>query len=129
MSCSEKAHLSKVAEPHLAGRVAEEMADYLEVVDSPDISDLQLVYDCDSLCIFQFLASGTGPDGRTVRETMRYIFAKDNFMSMAGGAPAYYDVVLGAKYLSEEEIASFRKKMDDGGSGMYLYYLGLTAPL
>lgn len=105
------------------------MRDYMSVVEKPVISDIELVYDCDSICVIQCKAFAKNEDGEYLGDTVRYYFVKDNFMTRAKGSPVYGDLVMGAEYLDRKGRKSFCRSMKAGGTERYLYYLGMASPL
>ena len=124
ISCGEKG-LAPIARIHLQNKVNEEMATYLGVVGDTEVKDLKLIYNCDSLCIFQGYAIGKVTEEKILKESIRYIFIKDSFVSAISGKPTYYEAVRGADYLSRKEIKDFIKKMDEGGTDLYQQYLAM----
>ena len=88
------------------------MSTFLGVVGDSEIKDLKLIYDCDSLCIFQGHAVGKNEEGQLIKESIRYIFVKDSS-------------VRGADYMSGKEIKDFKRKMDEGGTDLYQQYLAM----
>lgn len=101
------------------------MSAFLGVVGDSEVKDLQLIYDCDSLCIFQGHAIGKTEEGQLIKESIRYIFVKDSFVSAISGKPTYYEAVRGADYMSGKEIKDFKRKMDEGGTNLYQQYLAM----
>ena len=117
--------MAPIARIHLQNKVNEEMATYLGVVGDTEVKDLKLIYNCDSLCIFQGYAIGKVTEEKILKESIRYIFIKDSFVSAISGKPTYYEAVRGADYLSRKEIKDFIKKMDEGGTDLYQQYLAM----
>lgn len=105
------------------------MAEYMETVGEPTITDLQVIFDCDSLCILQCKASAPDASGRRREETVRYSFVRDNMMSAVSGRPQYFDRVTGAKYLDKKGIKDFVKKYKESSTEHYTNYLGMSAPI
>ncbi|MBR5396486.1 MAG: hypothetical protein IK145_01365 [Bacteroidales bacterium] len=123
--CSSKGSLEQVAREHIQAKVFEAMGDRLGAVGEPEIKDIQVLYDCDSLCILQCRALSKDAEGNDLSGVARYIFAKDPFLSRANGKPAYCDAALGSEYLDSKGIKEFRKKMEDNGSDIFFYYLAM----
>ncbi len=123
-SCS-KGGLAPIAKNHLQAKVNEEMSTFLGVIGDTEIKDLKLIYDCDSLCIFQGFAIGKTSEEKIIKEPIRYIFVKDSFVSAISGKPTYYEAVRGADYMSGKEIKDFKRKMDEGGTNLYQQYLAM----
>ena len=121
-SCSEGG-LAPIARKHLNAKVNEEMSTFLGTVGDTRIEGLKLIYNCDSLSIFQGYAIGKDSEGKEIKESIRYIFAKDTFISAVSGKPTYYEAVRGGNYLSKQGIKDFQKTMDEGGSDLYNKYL------
>ena len=105
------------------------MIEELGGADNMAITDLEAIYSCDSLVIFQFNAATTNPKGEKLDASLRYIFLIDRFMTMAQGRTVYCEGVFGADRLDKKGIAAFKKKMDDQGENGYSYFLGITSPL
>lgn len=124
LSCGGRG-LAPIAQKHLQSKVNEEMSTFLGVVGDSEIKDLKLIYDCDSLCIFQGHAVGKNEEGQLIKESIRYIFVKDSFVSAISGKPTYYEAVRGADYMSGKEIKDFKRKMDEGGTDLYQQYLAM----
>lgn len=101
------------------------MSAFLGVVGDSEVKDLKLIYDCDSLCIFQGHAIGKTEEGQLIKESIRYIFVKDSFVSAISGKPTYYEAVRGADYMSGKEIKDFKRKMYEGGTNLYQQYLAM----
>ena len=121
-SCSEGG-LAPIARKHLNAKVNEEMSTFLGTVGDTRIEGLKLIYNCDSLSIFQGYAIGKDSEGKEIKESIHYIFAKDTFISAVSGKPTYYEAVRGGNYLSKQGIKDFQKTMDEGGSDLYNKYL------
>ena len=117
--------LEGVAREHISAKVGEAMKNRLGAVTEPEIKDIQVLYDCDSLCILQCRALSKDAEGNDLSGVARYIFAKDPFLSRANGKPAYCDAALGSDYLDSKGIKEFRKKMEDNGSDIFFYYLAM----
>ena len=105
------------------------MIQELGSAENMDISNLEAIYNCDSLVIFQFNAATTDSDGNKLDAPLRYIFLFDRFMSMAQGKKVYCDGVFGADLLDKKGIADFKKKMDKQGESGNSYFLGITRPI
>ena len=73
----------------------------------------------------QGYAIGKVTEEKILKESIRYIFIKDSFVSAISGKPTYYEAVRGADYLSRKEIKDFIKKMDEGGTDLYQQYLAM----
>ena len=50
ISCS-RSGLAPVAKYYLPARLNEAMTEYMETVGEPEVDNLKVIYDCDSLCI------------------------------------------------------------------------------
>ena len=105
------------------------MTEYMETVGEPTIIGLQVILDCDSLCILQCKASAPDASGRRREDTVRYFFVKDKMMSAFSGQPQYFDSVTGAQYLDKAGIKDFVKKYNENSTERYTYYLGMSAPV
>lgn len=105
------------------------MKEYLGTVGKPELKDVEIVYDCDSICVLQGRASGKDRDGNVKKETIRYIFVLDTFIARATGNPVYYHILQGAVYLDAEGKKEFRRKMTEEENLMYPYYLKITEPV
>ena len=101
----------------------------MQAVDKPVISDIESVYDCDSICVIQCKAFAKDENGEYHGDTIRYFFVKDTFMTNATGTPVYGDLVMGGQYLDRKGKKSFCKTMRTGGTEKYLYYLCMVSPL
>lgn len=124
ISCGERG-LAPIAKTHLQQKVNEEMSAFLGVIGDSEVKDLKLIYDCDSLCIFQGHAIGKTEEGQLIKESIRYIFVKDSFVSAISGKLTYYEAVRGAEYLSKNGIKDFKRKMNEGGTNLYQQYLAM----
>ena len=94
-----------------------------------EIRDLETIYSCDSLVIFQLTAKAEVSNGEAVAGPLRYIFLKDKFMTLATGKPVYCEGVFGTTLLDKKRIADFRVKMDEEGKRGYSYFVGITSPV
>lgn len=121
-SCSDGG-LAPIARKHLNAKVNEEMSTFLGTVGETRIEGLELIYNCDSLSIFQGYAIGKDSEGKEIKESIRYIFAKDTFISAVSGKPTYYEAVRGGDYLSKQGIKDFQKTMNEGGPNLFNNYL------
>ena len=59
----------------------------LSIPGGAEISSLQTVYVCDSLCIILFEAVAKDPSGKELRFPVRYALVRDGIMSAATGRP------------------------------------------
>ena len=128
-SCSSKSGLEDMALGFLPDKVEESMSIYLGSVKRPEIIDVRLVYDSDSICVIQCVASSADASGNNMSQPMRYVFARDSFMSMAKGSDVYVHAAVGAKYLDDDGIKEFRQKMDDKSRNLYVTYLSMCDPI
>ena len=128
-ACTRTSRLYDVAVKQLPITLGQAMAEYMETVGEPAISDLQVIFDCDSLCILQCKASALDASGRRREETVRYFFVRDNIMSAVSGSPQYFDSVTGAKYLDKKGIKDFVKKYKESSTEHYTNYLGMSVPI
>lgn len=128
-ACSHKERLSQKAEERLHDSVEKAFKEELEITGDLEIKDLELIYDCDSLIVFQFNADITDSLGTKISNPIRYVFLLDTFMSMAEGKPAYCEGVFRSNILNKKEIADFKKKMDEQGGRGYSYFVGITSPV
>ena len=128
-ACARKSHLYDAAVKQLPITLEAAMTEYMETVGKPTISDLQVIIDCDSLCILQCKASALDATGRLREDTVRYFFVRDNMLSAFSGRPQYFDCVTGAQYLDKAGIKEFVKKHNENSTERYTYYLGMSAPV
>lgn len=128
-SCTHKSHLHEAALKQLPITLEAAMAEYMGTVGKPIITDLQVIFDCDSLCILQCKASAPDASGKLREDTVRYFFVRDNMMSAFYGRPQYFDSVTGAQYLDKAGIREFVKKYNENSNEHYTYYLGMSAPV
>lgn len=131
LACARKSKnsLFDEAQKQLPITLGRAMAEYMETVGEPTITDLQVIIDCDSLCILQCKASAPDASGRRRGDTVRYFFVRDNMMSAFYGHPLYFDNVTGAQYLDKDGIKEFVKKHEQNSTERYTYYLGICAPV
>ncbi|MBP5567082.1 MAG: hypothetical protein J6X57_06340 [Bacteroidales bacterium] len=129
-SCSsKKGGLYKEAVKVFPQRLEAAMAEYMETVDAPEITGLEPIYDCDSLCVLQCKATGTDIHGKKRSDTVRYIFIKDNMLSAFYNRPIYLDHITGGKYLNKQEKKEYRDKIIANGTKQYSYFLGTCEPI
>lgn len=128
-SCTSRKGISEVAMQYFPDKLSEAFSEYLGEKVTPEVSGLEVIYDCDSLCMIQCYAVVPDPSGDDTVESVRYTFAKDPFFSRVEGRPIYYHTVKGAAYFNKEEIKQFQKKMEDGGSRLFAFYLASCEPL
>ena len=125
-SCSNRGGLYNLAVKQLPITLETGMRDYMQTVGKPEIKDIEVIYDCDSLCVLQCRASAPDQYGYRRSETVRYFFVKDVFLSKASGKTVYGDFVTGGKILDKKGKKVFQKTMEDGKTEKYLYYLGMA---
>lgn len=129
-SCSpHKGSLYKEATKVFPHRLEKAMAEYMGTVAAPVISDMEPIYDCDSICVLQCRASAPDASGRTLTETVRYIFVRDNLLSSRSGKPVYLDNITGARYLDKQGKKEYCDKIIANGSNQYAYFLGISEPV
>ena len=128
-ACARKSYLYDEAVKQLPITLEAAMTEYMETVGEPTIIGLQVILDCDSLCILQCKASAPDASGRLREDTVRYFFVKDKMMSAFSGRPQYFDSVNGAQYLDKAGIKDFVKKHNENSTERYTYYLGMSAPV
>ncbi len=128
-ACERHSSLYRVAVENLPSCLDEAMREQMNTVDSPKILDVSAIYDCDSLCVLQCHAEAPDENGTVLKETVRFFFVKDMFVSFSTGVPSYSYLVKGGKILDKKEIRAFSEEMQKGGTERYLYYLGTSIPL
>ncbi|MCF0173455.1 MAG: hypothetical protein HUJ91_07005 [Bacteroidales bacterium] len=128
-SCSRAGGLAPTAKSYLPQLVDREMKEYLKTVDTPDIKDVEVVYDCDSICVLQCRASAKDAAGNVLKETIRYFFIKDKFMSACKGVDCFYHSLTGADFLDENGIEEFCTMMKENSSESFLLYLSRSEPI
>lgn len=128
-ACERHSSLYRVAVKNLPACVDEAMRERVNTTDSPKINDVSAIYDCDSLCVLQCYAEAPDENGTVLKETIRFFFVKDMFVSFSTGIPSYSYMVNGGKILDKKEKRAFSKEMQKGGTERYLYYLGTSIPL
>lgn len=129
LGCAKKGGLEQLARENLPAKLAEMTEMTLGSSEGMEIKDIQVIYDCDSLCIVQCRSFAKDTDGNDVSKEVRYFFAQDRFMSFATGAPFYCHGVQDADYLSKEGIREFKMKMDKGGTERFMLSLALCDPV
>ncbi len=128
-ACERHSSLYRVAVKNLPACVDEAMRESLNTVDSPTISDVSAIYDCDSLCVLQCYAEAPDENGKVFKETIRFFFVKDMYLSLSTGIPSYSYLVNGGKILGKKEKHAYSIEMQKGGTERYLYYIGISIPL
>ena len=130
ISCVEEKGLASMAMRYLPLRLNAAMAEYMGTVSEPVVDQLKVLYDCDSLCFIQGHAVARDADGKDQEETIRYYLVRDPLMSAMTGKPCYYDGVVGAELLrTNKDIKNFRKKIHDGGSNTFNYFMASAEPV
>lgn len=124
-----KSSMYEAAVRQLPISLGEAMTEYMETVGEPTITGLQVILDCESICILQCKASAPDAFGKRREDTVRYTFVRDNMLSAAYGRPVYLDHVTGAKYLDKAGIREFVKDYQQNRAERYAYYLGISAPV
>lgn len=115
--------MARLAKENMPNLLETEMADYMGTVGKPDIQDVEVIYQCDSLCVLQAKVSGKDTSGAVQKETIRYFFIKDTFASAVFGLPEYCHSVTGAPYLDKKGIEEFCKEITAEPYKTYLYHL------
>lgn len=110
-------------------RLKAAMIMYMGTVDTPEISGLEPIYDCDSICVLQCRASGTTASGEKRSDTVRYIFVRDNLLSGVYGRPYYLDNIAGGRYLDKQGKKEYCDKIIANGKNQYSYFLGICQPV
>lgn len=128
-SCSDESALAPLARKHFPGILERDMKEQLGTVGKPEMKNIETVYDCDSICVIQAKVSGRDRSGNIKRETVRYIFVLDTYISRATGNPVYYHILQGAAYLDSEGKNEFCRRMREEEDIMYPYYLKIAEPL
>lgn len=126
ISCARNGSLVDVAIKRLPVSLDLAMREQMGTVDTPEIKDVKVIYDCDSLCVVQCRAGAKDMYGEIRSETVRYFFVKDVYMTRGTGVPSYGDLVVGGKYLKGKEIREFQKSMRDKAGETYIYYLSAS---
>lgn len=129
-SCSaNKGGLYKEAVKAFPDRLKEAMSQYMGTVDAPEITNLEPIYDCDSICVLQCIASGKDASGKKHSDSVRYIFVRDNMLSAVAGHPVYLDNITGARYLDKQGKKEYCDKIISNGTNQYSYFLGICEPV
>ena len=129
-SCSEKkGSLYNEAVIFFPDRLKEAMNMYMGTVDTPEITGLEPIYDCDSICVLQCIASGTDAQGQKRSDSVRYIFVRDNMLSAASGRPVYLDNITGGRYLDKQGKKEYCDQIIANGTNQYSYFLGICEPV
>lgn len=105
------------------------MSEYMHTKGAPTITDIEPIYDCDSLCVLQCRASAPDEFGNQRAETIRYVFVRDNFASAVSGRAVYLDYVSGGRYLDKNNKKLLRQKIETNGTRQYSYYIGISKPV
>ena len=129
LACHKESKLERLARENLPGKLAEMTERTLGTSEGMEIKDIQVIYDCDSLCILQCRSFAKDTSGYDVSKDIRYFFLHDRFMSFATGTPVYCHTVQGADYLSKEGIREFKEKMDKGGRERFMFCLAMCDPV
>ncbi|MBR5661299.1 MAG: hypothetical protein IKW99_07085 [Bacteroidales bacterium] len=130
ISCVKEKGLASLANQYLPLRLNDAMTEYMGTVSEPVVDRLKVIYNCDSLCFIQGHAVARDAEGEKQEETIRYYLVKDPLMSAMTGKPCYYDGVVGAELLrTKKEIKNFRKKIHDGGSKTFNFFLASAEPV
>ncbi len=129
-ACRHNSSLSELAIRQLPSSLDEAMREQMGTVDTPEIKDVKVIYDCDSLCVVQCRAGAKDAYGMIRSETVRYFFVLDTYLSYATGIPSYGDLVVGGKYLEDRKsIKTFQKEMTERPKEVYMYYLSASRPV
>lgn len=126
---SSRGSLYKEATKYFPHRLELAMTQYMGTVGAPTITDIEAIYDCDSICVLQCRASAPDASGKKLSETVRYIFVRDNFLSSSSGKPVYLDNIAGARYLDAQGKKEYCDRIIANGPNQYAYFLGISEPV
>ena len=129
LGCGRERGLENLARENLPAKLAEMTEMTLGTSEGMEIKDIQVIYDCDSLCVLQCHSFAKDTSGFEVSNNIRYFFLHDRFMSFVTGVPVYCHAVQSADYLSKEGIREFKEKMDKGGTERFMFCLAMCDPV
>ena len=124
-ACSRHPMMEKLAMQRLPKSLENAVLQELSIPGGAEISSLQTVYVCDSLCIILFEAVAKDPSGKELRFPVRYALVRDGIMSAATGRPYYAESITGAPRMDSAENEEFKQYCRKEGTKMYEYYVSV----
>lgn len=128
-ACARESSIVPLAKQNMPALLEREMAEYMGTVEKPLIKDLQVVYQCDSMCVIQAHVSAKDAYGKVQKENIRYFFIKDTFASSLNEGDVYCHKVTGAVYLDKKGIKKFQDDLEKEPQRTYIYYLAASTPI
>lgn len=105
------------------------MSKYIYDFKDPEIEDLKVVYENDSICLLQFTAAYKDSANTTKRLDLRYIYLFDRFMSMAEGKPVFNEGFRNILCLPDQIIKESREEVKMNKEVVYNDFIGSTFPV
>ena len=129
IGCSRHSGLGVKALPRLQKVVDREMSEKMHVKGRIKLKGVKTIYDCDSLCLIQCMAVYTDSLGAKSNYPLRYVYIRDNFMSMATGHPTYNEGLFYSEPLTGGQIKTKRTEIREQGAVFYENLVGVTLPI
>ena len=122
VGCARTPEIEKLAMARLPAALQTAMQESMSVAGGMEITEPEILYSCDSLCIIQFKAVANAPEMEGYSFPARYAFVRDVVLSHAYGHPVYSEKLTGCPEMSKKEIKEKKARLKKEADKLYAYY-------